>query len=52
MFYPVPTSVVIFRAVGRGGRSGGSDDPPFLGANIINSLCKVLGQRSVQKEPF
>ena len=34
---------------GRGGGSGGSDDPPFLGANFIHFLYKVLGQRSVQK---
>ena len=62
MFYPVPVSVVlfnvktsldIFRVVGRGGGGReGQSTPPFLGANIINSLCKVLGQRSVQKEPF
>ena len=32
------------------GRSrGGSDDPPFLGANFIHFLHKVLGQRSLQK---
>ena len=37
------------RAVGRG---GGSDDHPFLGANFIHFLCKVLVLRSVQKEPF
>ena len=36
------------RGVGRGG-SEGSDDPPFLGANFIHFLYKVLGQRSVQK---
>ena len=39
------------RGVGKGG-SGGSDDPPFLGANFIHFLYKVLGQRSVQKKPF
>ena len=39
--------------------SGGTPPPPFLffflgggGANVIHFLCKVLGQRSVQKEPF
>ena len=32
------------RAVGRGGGSGGSD--------FVHFLCEVLGQRSVQKEPF
>ena len=31
---------------------GWLDDPPFLGAHFIHFLCKVLGQRSVQKEPF
>ena len=36
--------------VGKGGRWG-SDDPPFLGANFIHFLHKVLGARSVQKEP-
>ena len=40
-----------FRGVGRGG-SEGSDDPPFLGSNFIHFLYKVLGQRSVQKQPF
>ena len=39
------------RGVGRGG-SEGSDDPPFLGANFIHFLYKVLGRRSVQKIPF
>ena len=40
----------INRGVGRGGGgSEGSDDPPFLGANFIHFLYKVLGQRSVQK---
>ena len=42
---------VVCRGVGRGG-SEGSDDPPFLGANFIHFLYKVLGQRSVQKQPF
>ena len=35
-----------------GGGGGRSDDPPFLGANFIHFLYKVLGQRSVQKQPF
>ena len=37
------------RGVGRGGGAEGSDDPPFLGANFIHFLYKVLGQRSVKK---
>ena len=41
-------NVPTIRGVGRGG-SEGSDDPPFLGANFIHFLYKVLGQRSVQK---
>ena len=36
------------RGVGRGG-SEGSDDPPFLGANFIHFLYKVLVERSMQK---
>ena len=36
------------RGVGRGG-SEGSDDPPFLGANFIHFLYKVLVKRSMQK---
>ena len=39
------------RGVGKGG-SGGSDDPPFLGANFIHFLYKGLGTRSVQKTLF
>ena len=39
------------RGVGKGG-SRGSDDPPFLGANFIHFLCKVLVTRSVQKTPL
>ena len=35
-----------------GGGSEGSDDPPFLGANFLHFLYKVLEQRSVQKQPF
>ena len=42
------TFLSVIRGVGRGG-SEGSDDPPFLGANFIHFLYKVLGQRSVQK---
>ena len=38
--------------VGGGGGGGGSDDPPFLRANFIHFLYKVLGQRSVQKTTF
>ena len=45
-FYPI-----MCRGVGRGG-SEGSDAPPFLGPNFIHFLYKVLGQRSVQKQPF
>ena len=37
---------------GGGGESEGSDDPPFLGANFIHFLYKVLGQRSVKNNPF
>ena len=36
----------------KGGGRGGSDDPPFLGANFIHFLYKVLWSRSVQKKPF
>ena len=36
----------------RKGGVGGSDDPPFLGVNLIHFLYKVLGQRSVQKKNF
>ena len=43
--------MAIIRGVGKGG-SGGSDDPPFLRANFIHFLYKVLGQRSVQKNTF
>ena len=39
------------RGVGKGG-SRGSDDPPFLGANFIHFLCKVLVTRSVRKTPL
>ena len=41
----------VARGVGTGG-SEGSDDPPFLGANFIHFLYKVLGHRSVKKQPF
>ena len=40
------------RGVGKGGGSEGSDEPPFLGANFIHNLYKVLWKRSVQKQPF
>ena len=36
----------------KGGGSRGSDDPPFLGANFIHFLCKMLMMRSVQKTPL
>ena len=36
----------------KGGRSRGSDDPSFLGANFIHFLYKVLWSRSVQKKAF
>ena len=36
----------------RKGGSRGSDDPPFLGANFIHFLYKVLRLRSVQKKTF
>ena len=36
----------------RKGGSRGLDDPPFLGANFIHFLYKVLGLRSVQKKAF
>ena len=38
------------RGVGKGG--GGVRRPHFPGANFIHFLYKVLGTRSVQKEPF
>ena len=41
----------INRGVGKEG-SRGSDDPPFLGANFIHFLYKVLGLRSVKKKTF
>ena len=41
----------VYRGVGKGG-SRGSDDPPFLGANFIHFLYKVLGLRSMQKKSF
>ena len=51
MLYMAVTTAYPYRGVGKGG-SGGSSDPPFLGANSIYFLYKVLGQRSVQKTPF
>ena len=45
------SKLVDFSSVGKGG-SRGADDPPFLGANFIHFLYKVLGLRSVQKKTF
>ena len=36
----------------RGGGGRGVVRPSFLGADFIHFLYKVLGSRSVQKEPF
>ena len=36
-------SVYMGRGVGRGGGGVGGSDPPFLGANFIHFLYKVLG---------
>ena len=35
-----------------GGGGGGRTIPPIWGIFFTHFLCKVLGQRSVQKEPF
>ena len=45
-----------YRALGGGGGGGvgGFGQPPFLGADFVHFLYKVLGRskRSVQNEPF
>ena len=43
--------MALCRGVGKGW-SRGSDDHPFLGANFIHFLYKVLGLRSVLKKTF
>ena len=53
-----PTFNRLGMGVGKGGGGGGvggrgfPPPPPLFGANLIHFLYKVLGWRSVQKEPF
>ena len=48
----VPVCEWVIRGVGKGGGVEGVGRPPFLGANFIHFLYKVLGLRSVQKKTF